>query len=218
MLLSSTGTSVGPFGFAGGYGYQEHPDSGLKLLGCRYYDPSTGRFLTRNPDYDGRNWYAYCANNPLASVNQDGACAVLVLLAWIDPEPATKAILIGIVVATSVYAATRAVEIVQAQRDVDTPRFRCKPGDIDRGYRTSRRFGPDGYPQTDRDWNRDGDHSHDWDRNSDGSPPTKDNRGPQRQPTPDDPPIPRNNPDYPGNDPSNSMGGVVRRGGVIIYQ
>ena len=29
---------AGPFGFAGGYGYQEDADSGLKLLGHRYYD------------------------------------------------------------------------------------------------------------------------------------------------------------------------------------
>ena len=49
VLLSSTRTSAGPFGFAGGYGYHEDGDSGLKLLGHRYYDPSTGRFLTRDP-------------------------------------------------------------------------------------------------------------------------------------------------------------------------
>ena len=72
MLLSSTGSSPSPFGFAGKFGYQEDTDSGLKLLGHRYYDPSTGRFLTRDPAQDGRNWYAYCDSNPLCAADSDG--------------------------------------------------------------------------------------------------------------------------------------------------
>ena len=49
VALSTTGAPVGPFGFAGGHGYEEDANTGLKLLGHRYYDPSTGRFLTRDP-------------------------------------------------------------------------------------------------------------------------------------------------------------------------
>ncbi len=45
MLVASMGTPRGLFGYAGSYGYQEDKDCGLKLLGHRYYDPSTGRFL-----------------------------------------------------------------------------------------------------------------------------------------------------------------------------
>jgi RHS repeat-associated protein len=56
---SINGTWSGPFGYAGGFGYQQDADSGLMLLGHRYYDPSTGRFLTRDPIKDGRNWYSY---------------------------------------------------------------------------------------------------------------------------------------------------------------
>ena len=59
------GTWVGPFGFVGGEGYQEDSDSGLQLLGHRYYDPSTGRFLTRDKVKAGLNWYVYCENNTL---------------------------------------------------------------------------------------------------------------------------------------------------------
>jgi len=33
LPVSSTGSSASVFGFAGGWGYQEDPDSGLKLLG-----------------------------------------------------------------------------------------------------------------------------------------------------------------------------------------
>jgi len=61
---SSSGSTSSPFGFVGAAGYQQDSDSGLMLLGHRYYDSSTGRFLTRDPVKDGRNWYGYCGNNP----------------------------------------------------------------------------------------------------------------------------------------------------------
>ena len=64
MVIGSTGTWKGPFGYSGSAGYQED-ETGLQLLGHRYYDPSTGRFLTRDPIKDGRNWYGYCGNNPV---------------------------------------------------------------------------------------------------------------------------------------------------------
>ncbi len=64
-LISSTGSPQGPLGFNGQYGYQSDSDTGFQLLGHRYYDPSTGRFLSRDPAKDGQNWYDYCANNPL---------------------------------------------------------------------------------------------------------------------------------------------------------
>ncbi|ARU45024.1 hypothetical protein CCB81_13140 [Armatimonadetes bacterium Uphvl-Ar2] len=69
--LSATGTWKGPFGYAGGFGYQED-SSGLKLLGHRYYDPTTGRFLSRDPIKDGRNWYVYSRNRPNSSTDPDG--------------------------------------------------------------------------------------------------------------------------------------------------
>ncbi|BBO23688.1 conserved hypothetical protein [Candidatus Nitrosymbiomonas proteolyticus] len=72
LLTSSSGSTPTPFGFAGAWGYQEDPDSGLKLLGHRYCDPSTGRFLTRDPVKDGRNWYGYCAGNPASRLDPDG--------------------------------------------------------------------------------------------------------------------------------------------------
>ncbi len=70
-MTSSTGTWSGPFGYAGGFGYQEDA-SGLKLLGHRYYDSSTGRFLTGDPAKDGRNWYSYCDGNPMTRTDASG--------------------------------------------------------------------------------------------------------------------------------------------------
>jgi len=71
-IKSSTGSSASPFGFAGGPGYQQDSDSGLMLLGHRYYDSSTGRFLTRDPVKDGSNWYDYVGNNPLNGIDPLG--------------------------------------------------------------------------------------------------------------------------------------------------
>ncbi|MBI5706198.1 MAG: hypothetical protein HZC36_04325 [Armatimonadetes bacterium] len=71
-LTSSSGSWVGPFSYGGPFGYQDDNDSGLKLLGHRYYDSSIGRFLTRDPTKEGRNWYSYCQNNPLVRVDPRG--------------------------------------------------------------------------------------------------------------------------------------------------
>lgn len=70
-MVSSSGTWTGPFGYAGGFGYQEDA-TGLKLLGHRYYDSSTGRFLTRDPIKDGGNWYTYCSNDPIVNSDPEG--------------------------------------------------------------------------------------------------------------------------------------------------
>ncbi len=62
--VSSTGTWSGPFAYGGRFGYQTDGDYGLKLLGHRYYDPTTGRFLSRDPIKDGRNWYDPSLDGP----------------------------------------------------------------------------------------------------------------------------------------------------------
>jgi RHS repeat-associated protein len=66
----ATPTSIG---FGGKYGYYTD-ESGLILLGARYYDPATHRFLNRDPiDYKGGpNLYAYCDGNPVNEVDPEG--------------------------------------------------------------------------------------------------------------------------------------------------
>ncbi|HRI43296.1 MAG TPA: RHS repeat-associated core domain-containing protein [Fimbriimonadaceae bacterium] len=59
-VVCSHQTWTEPFGYGGAYGYQTDGDHGLMLLGHRYYETDTGRFLTRDPIKDGRNWYGYC--------------------------------------------------------------------------------------------------------------------------------------------------------------
>jgi RHS repeat-associated protein len=69
---TSSGTWKGPFAYGGPFGYQSDSDSGLMLLGHRYYDSSTGRFLTRDPIKDGRNWYVYCDGNAMSRHDTEG--------------------------------------------------------------------------------------------------------------------------------------------------
>src|SRR5690606_6999803 len=81
--LSSTGTFQSPFGYGGGFGYQEDADYGVRLLGRRYYAAETGRFLTRDPVQDGRNWYSYGAGeaNPITGADPTGLMLMAALAA-----------------------------------------------------------------------------------------------------------------------------------------
>ncbi|MBU7048206.1 MAG: hypothetical protein HXS54_17355, partial [Theionarchaea archaeon] len=53
-------------------------DTGLYYFGARYYDPETGRFITRDPQMGSfespqtLNRYTYCANNPLKYIDPTG--------------------------------------------------------------------------------------------------------------------------------------------------
>jgi RHS repeat-associated protein len=71
------------FGYVGAFGYQSHsiaestnPDTAFPFLhiGERYYDPSSGRFLQRDPIgiLGGRNVYAYVGNSPTDSIDPEG--------------------------------------------------------------------------------------------------------------------------------------------------
>jgi RHS repeat-associated protein len=89
---TSTGTWQGPFQYGGAFGYQTDSDSGLKLLGHRYYDSSTGRFLSRDIAKDGGNWYQYCRNNPARFVDSSGLAPSIAGLRppWLDGKPALR--------------------------------------------------------------------------------------------------------------------------------
>ena len=77
--VAAWGGWQGPFGYGGPYGYQSDPDHGLMLLGHRYYESDTGRFLTRDPIKDGRNWYGYCGGNPLSKADSRGTMFIMVI-------------------------------------------------------------------------------------------------------------------------------------------
>jgi RHS repeat-associated protein len=64
-LIASTGSATNTYGFTGEQQFAE-ADS-LVFLRARYYSPSYGRFISRDPIHyaGGINLYAYCFNNPV---------------------------------------------------------------------------------------------------------------------------------------------------------
>ncbi|MCO6455655.1 MAG: hypothetical protein J5I93_10210 [Pirellulaceae bacterium] len=58
------------------------PDTGLVYLRARYYDPETGRFLSKDPAGfpDGPNQYAYAGSNPVNYVDPSGQVIQIALL------------------------------------------------------------------------------------------------------------------------------------------
>ncbi len=73
--VNVTGSPATAFRHKGGQGYERDADSGLLLLGRRYYDPLAGRFLSRDPiGYGGKdpNLYRYANNNPVSASDPAG--------------------------------------------------------------------------------------------------------------------------------------------------
>jgi RHS repeat-associated protein len=70
-------------GFAG---HVDEPENGLSYMQQRYYDPTSGRFLTADPveaqpgdaEHFGRFTYAY--NNPVTHRDPDGRCPVCIVV------------------------------------------------------------------------------------------------------------------------------------------
>jgi RHS repeat-associated protein len=62
------------YGYAGAWGYQSHDDVPFLHVGARYYDPSTGRFLQRDPIgiRGGANAYAYVQQQPTWRIDPRG--------------------------------------------------------------------------------------------------------------------------------------------------
>ena len=59
--------------FVGGLGHTTEPDTGgLVYMRARYYDPAAGRFVSEDPSKNGDNWYAYCNNNPVNLIDENG--------------------------------------------------------------------------------------------------------------------------------------------------
>ncbi|NLN74813.1 MAG: RHS repeat-associated core domain-containing protein [Armatimonadetes bacterium] len=63
-------------------------DTPLVLMGIRYYDPITARFLSRDPML-GINDYAYCWNNPVTYIDPDGMSAFGRAIKWVKNLPTT---------------------------------------------------------------------------------------------------------------------------------
>src|ERR1700761_7671942 len=72
-LIASTGSIANPFQFGGGIG-ETTGAGGLVDMRARYYDPSTGRFISEDPTgiRGGINVYEYTENDPAGLVDPTG--------------------------------------------------------------------------------------------------------------------------------------------------
>ena len=78
--VAASGGPWMPFGWMGNGASQTDADTGLVLMGHRYYDSRTGRFISQDPAGDGDNWYAYCDNDPMDETDPSG------LSSFFDPS------------------------------------------------------------------------------------------------------------------------------------
>lgn len=77
-VRATNDTSGDPYaGFGGEFGYRSDSETGLQLLGFRYYDTAAGRFVNRDPEsYEGGiNVYNYGYGNPVTYIDADGSAA-----------------------------------------------------------------------------------------------------------------------------------------------
>jgi RHS repeat-associated protein len=64
-------TSTPSRGYCANIGHPED-ETGLVYMRARYYEPTTGRFISEDPARDGMNWYLFADGDPVNRVDADG--------------------------------------------------------------------------------------------------------------------------------------------------
>jgi len=120
-------------------GYRYDAESGLYYLLARYYDPSTYRFLTKDPDGGDKdspltqNLYAYAGDNPVMNVDPDGEFVLT-----------TAAVLLiagtGVLLyATAVAVNSNNLDTGAIQREIERQAAATAAG-VRRAYRRARKY------------------------------------------------------------------------------
>jgi RHS repeat-associated protein len=79
-INTKSGSTANPFSYLGRYGIIDD-GNGLYNIRARYYDPDTGRFITKDPltgkdsDTQSLNRYVYALNNPIRLIDVSGFSA-----------------------------------------------------------------------------------------------------------------------------------------------
>jgi RHS repeat-associated protein len=75
-LVRQGATTGDPTGrYCGNLGHKQDDESGLIYMRARYYEPTSGRFISQDPSMDGANWFTYCGNDPCNYVDETGKSA-----------------------------------------------------------------------------------------------------------------------------------------------
>ena len=158
-------------------GYVYDQETGFYYLQSRYYDPAIGRFINADNviSYAGHsllgcNVFAYCFNNPV-NMSDDSAH-------WPKFSPKTISSAISALVEAVVFVVITVKSLIssvsrQTASTVNSGLPRTgEPGSSvilpnpDGTPKQKRWYGPDGYPERDRDYNHAGDmpfpHDHEW--------------------------------------------------------
>ena len=61
-ILSGSGDPKGRY--CASLGHKQDDESGLTYMRARYYEATSGRFVSEDPDNEGNNWFAYCGDEP----------------------------------------------------------------------------------------------------------------------------------------------------------
>ena len=63
-------------GYCGNLGHRADDESALVYMRARYYEPSTGRFVSEDPARSSWNWFCYGCNIPTSMSDDDGQVAL----------------------------------------------------------------------------------------------------------------------------------------------
>ena len=69
--VATSGSTSSPYQFGATSGYRNDGDAGIMQVGARYYDPTTGSFLTRDTDLN-QLAYLYCWDDPIDRLDPSG--------------------------------------------------------------------------------------------------------------------------------------------------
>ncbi|MBS0426541.1 MAG: RHS repeat-associated core domain-containing protein [Proteobacteria bacterium] len=200
-FLPNASTTTADFSFNLRYpGQTADRESGLAYNYFRSYNPSTGRYTQSDPIglAGGWNRLGYAYQNPLKYTDPTGR-AVPVAIAACMSNPACVAAAVAAAAATA-KACVDTYQAVKNWMASNSNPIQGEPGcevecqNKKGNKKQTRRYGADGYPETDTDWDHSHDglgspHSHDWGRPADGSAPTHGDRGEGRPSVPGDPGI-----------------------------
>jgi RHS repeat-associated protein len=68
-----TGTNAnGKAAYCANIGHKQDDESGLVYMRARYYELTSGRFVSEDEVRDGMNWFSYCRNKPTSLVDSSG--------------------------------------------------------------------------------------------------------------------------------------------------